>query len=101
MRSTALARMLTVAHLICLVTLIVILLSVGAMVVSNTAPRFSQEIRFADQTRLEIHHGSACPLDMPTLACHSIGLAYQREFRIVYHTLGAQRMLLSIKLPDR
>lgn len=100
MRSATLTRASTIAVLCCLVLLIIGALSLGAMIATNTAPRFSQEIGLGDQASLEIHNGSACTRDMPTPVCYWSGLAYRREFRIMYHTLGYRRALLLIRLPD-
>ena len=94
-------RVLTIAHLTCLVLLVVGLLGFGAMVVTNTAPSFHHELALGENNRLEVHNGSACPRDMPGSVCYCIGLAYRHEFRVVYSAPGYQRVLVHVKLPER
>ncbi|HJZ48266.1 MAG TPA: hypothetical protein VKE41_13900 [Roseiflexaceae bacterium] len=99
MRPTTLTRSFTIAHLLCLIMFVISLLGFGVMVITNTAPNFSYEIMLADTTGLEVHNGSACPRGMPSSACYWSGMAYEREFRIVYWAPGYRRELLSVKLP--
>ena len=89
-----------IAVLCCLVLLTVGVLGFGALIATNTAPRFNAEIGLGTHASLEVHNGSACSRDMPVMVCYWSGLAYRRQFRIVYRGLGQQRALLVIKLPD-
>jgi hypothetical protein len=87
--------------LTCLVLLVVGLLGFGAMVVTNTAPMFHQELALGENNRLEVHNGSACPRATPSTVCYWTGLAYQHEFRVVYSAPGYQRVLVVVMLPER
>ena len=95
------ARVLTVAHLTCLVLLVVGLLGFGAMVVTNTAPTFHHELALGENNRLEVHNGWACPRTTPSPVCYWTGLAYRHEFRVVYSAPGYERVLVLVKLPER
>jgi len=95
------ARVLTVATLTCLVLLVVGLLGFGAMVVSNTAPMFHQELALGENNSLEVHNGSACPRAMLSSVCFWTGLAYRHEFRVTYSAPDYQYVLVLFKLPER
>ncbi|HJZ50346.1 MAG TPA: hypothetical protein VKE41_24415 [Roseiflexaceae bacterium] len=95
------ARVFTIAHLTCLLLLVVGLLGFGAMVVTNTAPMFHHELALGENNRLEVHNGSACPSAMPSSVCFWTGLAYRHEFRVVYSAPGYQCVLVLFKLPER
>jgi hypothetical protein len=94
------ARVLTVAHLTCLVLLVMGLLGFGAMVVSNTAPTFHHELALGENNRLEVHNGWACPRATPSSTCYLTGLAYWHEFRVVYSAPGYECVLVLFKLPE-
>jgi hypothetical protein len=98
---TTLARASIVAHQICLVLLVVGILGFAALTAASIVPSFSRELELGERTLLEVHNGTACPLNMPSVVCYGSGLGYRREFRIVYHTFHRQLVLVAIGLPNR